>query len=99
MRLFRFPEGESSERLMAVLDNYGYTSVFWSYAHRDYVLDDQPAKEVTLERCLGHMAPGAVYLLHAVSESNTNALAEFIDGARAAGFEFGEFPVEEVSKR
>ena len=99
MRLFRFPEGESSERLMAVLNNYGYTSVFWSYAHRDYVLDDQPSKEVTLSRCLDHMAPGAVYLLHAVSESNTNALAEFIDGARAAGFEFGEFPVEEVSKR
>ena len=99
MRLFRFPEGESSESLMATLDNYGYTSVFWSYAHRDYVLADQPPVDVTLKRCLDHMAPGAVYLLHAVSESNTEALADFIDGARNAGYEFGVFPVDEVSKR
>ena len=99
MRLFRFPEGESSELLMAQLDNFGYTSVFWSYAHDDYHLDKQPEVSVTLERCLSHMGNGAVYLLHAVSESNTNALSDFIDGARAAGFEFGDFPVEEVSRR
>ena len=94
MKLFRFPEGESSERLMAVLQNYGYTPVFWSYAHRDFVMDDQPAVDVTLKRCLDHMGSGAVYLLHAVSSSNTAALADFIDGARAAGWEFGTFPVD-----
>ena len=99
MRLFRFPEGESSEMLMAELNNLGYTSVFWSYAHRDYVLDDQPDPAVTLERCLSHLAPGAVYLLHAVSSSNTEALADFIDQARAMGYEFGVFPVSEVSAR
>ncbi len=99
MRLFRFPEGESSELLMAELCNLGYTSVFWSYAHKDYVLTDQPEVGVTLDRCLSHMAPGAVYLLHAVSESNTYALADFIDQARAAGYEFGVFPVDQVSAR
>ena len=98
MRLFRFPEGESSEQLMAVLQNYGYTSVFWSYAHRDFVMDDQPEVSVTLSRCLSHMGCGAVYLLHAVSSSNTEALADFIDQARAQGYEFGVFPVDEVSK-
>ncbi|MBQ1376759.1 MAG: polysaccharide deacetylase family protein [Lachnospiraceae bacterium] len=99
MRLFRFPEGEASELLMAKLNNLGYTSVFWSYAHRDYVTDDQPDPQVTLERCVSHMAPGAVYLLHAVSSSNTAALGAFIDQARAAGFEFGDFPVDQVSAR
>ena len=98
MKLFRFPEGESSERLMAVLQNYGYTPVFWSYAHRDFVMDDQPEVSVTLDRCLNHMGSGAVYLLHAVSSSNTAALSDFIDRARAAGYEFGVFPVDEVSK-
>ncbi|MBR5338646.1 MAG: polysaccharide deacetylase family protein [Lachnospiraceae bacterium] len=97
MKLFRFPEGESSEQLMAVLQNYGYTSVFWSYAHRDFVMDDQPDVSVTLERCKSHMGCGAVYLLHAVSSSNTAALADFIDAARAAGYEFGVFPVDEVA--
>lgn len=99
MQLFRFPEGESSEQLLAEADNLGYTSVFWTYAHRDYVLDDQPETSVTLDRCLSHLAPGSVYLLHAVSKSNTEALADFIDGARAKGYDFGTFPVAEVSKR
>lgn len=99
MKLFRFPEGESSERLMAQLSNMGYTPVFWSYAHYDYNQQKQPEVSVTLDRCLSHMAPGAVYLLHAVSSSNTEALGAFIDGARAQGYEFGVFPVEKVSKR
>ena len=97
MKLFRFPEGEASELTMAQLANIGYTPVFWSYAHRDYVLDDQPDPSVTLQRCLDHMAPGSVYLLHAVSSSNTAALGAFIDQARAAGYEFGVFPVNEVT--
>ena len=97
MKLFRFPEGEASDMTMAALANYGYTSVFWSYAHRDYVVTDQPPVQETLNRCLSHMGSGCVYLLHAVSESNTNALASFIDQARAAGYEFGVFPVEEVA--
>ncbi|GEM_PF-298989 len=99
MKLFRFPEGESSERLMAVLDNYGYTSVFWSYAHRDYVTDDQPSEEVTLDRCLSHLGCGSIYLLHAVSASNTAVLGDFIDQARALGYEFKQIPVDEVSAR
>lgn len=99
MKLFRFPEGESSELLMAKLNNLGYTPVFWSYAHRDFVLDDQPEVSVTLQRCLDHMAPGAVYLLHAVSSSNTEALSDFIDQARAQGYEFARFPVDEVTAR
>ncbi|MBQ6550533.1 MAG: polysaccharide deacetylase family protein [Lachnospiraceae bacterium] len=96
MRLFRFPEGESSERLMAQLVNFGYAPVFWSYAHRDYVTDDQPEISVTLDRCLSHMAPGSIYLLHAVSSSNTAALGEFIDQARAQGYDFAQIPVDDV---
>ena len=99
MKLFRFPEGEFSEKMLAKLRNWGYNSVFWSYAHYDYNRDNQPEVSVTLNRCLSHMAPGAVYLLHAVSSSNTAALADFIDGARAAGYEFGVFPADEVANR
>ncbi len=96
MRLFRFPEGESSERLMAQLVNFGYASVFWSYAHLDYDTGNQPDPAVTLDRCLSHMAPGAIYLLHAVSSSNTAALGQFIDQARAQGYDFAQIPVSEV---
>ena len=99
MRLFRFPEGEFSEKMLAWLRSRGYNSVFRSYAHYDYNRDKQPEVSVTLERCLNHMAPGAVYLLHAVSSSNTEALSDFIDGAREAGYDFGVFPVDEVVNR
>jgi hypothetical protein len=32
--------------------------------------------------------PGAIYLLHAVSATNTEVLGDFIDQVRAAGYEF-----------
>jgi len=99
MKLFRFPEGESSELTLAEINNLGYTPVFWSYAHRDFDLKDQPDVSTTISRCVSHLATGSVYLLHACSESNTNALAQFIDQARAAGYEFGVFPVDEVGLR
>jgi len=94
MKLFRFPEGEASERLLATCKNYGYTPVFWSYAHRDFDTNNQPEVSTTLSRCLNHLAKGSIYLLHAVSSSNTAALPDFIDQAREKGFEFGEFSVE-----
>lgn len=97
MRLFRFPEGESSEMLLAQAWNMGYASVFWSYAHYDYNRSKQPEVSVTLDRCMNHMAPGAVYLLHACSSSNTEALNDFIKGARAQGYDFALIPVDAVT--
>lgn len=36
----------------------------------------------------GRWASGGIYLLHAVSKTNTTMLGDFIDGVRAKGFEF-----------
>ena len=91
MKLFRHPAGIYSERSFAILDSLGYRSVFWSFAHADWYVDNQPSVQTTLDRTTGELHNGAIYLLHAVSESNTNALAQFIDNARAKGYEFGKY--------
>ncbi len=91
MKLFRYPAGIFSEQSLALLDSLGYRAVFWSFAHKDWIVDDQPDPSVTLQRCIDALHPGAIYLLHAVSQSNTEALGDFIDQARALGYEFGVY--------
>ena len=91
MKLFRYPAGIFSQQSLALLDSLGYRAVFWSFAHKDWIVDDQPAPSVTLQRCVEALHPGAIYLLHAVSQSNTQALGDFIDQARALGYEFGVY--------
>lgn len=98
MRLFRFPQGNASKQSCALLQQMGYSSIFWSFAYYDYDPEDQMDPGEALDRCLDYIHPGAIYLLHAISKTNTEILGDFIDGAREKGFEFGEFPVEDLQK-
>lgn len=88
MFLFRFPAGKFSEQSLAVLNNCGYRSVFWSFAYLDYDVNNQPDEAESLQKMLDKLHPGAIYLLHAESWTNTNVLGQFIDKAREAGYEF-----------
>lgn len=88
MYLFRFPAGKFSEQSLAVLNNCGYRSVFWSFAYLDYDVENQPNEEESLQKLVDKLHPGAIYLLHAESWTNTNILGRFIDKAREAGYEF-----------
>ena len=47
--------------------------------------------EESLERIKNATHPGAIYLLHAVSKTNSNILADVIDNIRAEGYTFSEF--------
>jgi peptidoglycan-N-acetylmuramic acid deacetylase len=88
-RLFRPPFGRYSARVLQLAGQLGYTTVFWSFAHGDYDDDAQPPASVTLKRILDAGYPGALYLLHASSRSNVDALARAIGGLKARGFRFG----------
>lgn len=88
-RVMRPPMGEYSARSMWRTQRLGYTSVFWGFAHRDWIVDDQPPVDVTVERILSGSHPGAVYLLHGVSSSDAQALDAAIEGLRAQGYRFG----------
>ncbi len=86
--LFRFPNGKYSEQSLAIVKNCNYRSVFWSFAYRDWDVANQMNETVALDQLTSHLHPGAIYLLHAVSKTNTNILGDFIDKARAKGYEF-----------
>lgn len=88
MTLFRPPMGEYSEQTLALTKELGYQSVFWSFAYKDWDTKNQPEEAAALKKTVDAVHGGAVYLLHAVSKTNTNILGEFIDGVRAKGFAF-----------
>ena len=92
-KLFRFPEGYFSDQTLAVVDNLGLKSVFWTYAYNDYS-STQPPVQDSYEKAVKYLHPGAIYLLHASSSTNRAFLADWIDSARAKGYQFaGVYPI------
>ena len=86
----RPPKGEFSERTLALSSNLGYTSVFWSFAYKDWETDNQKGTDYAVNTVINGLHPGEVMLLHAVSKDNANALPTIIEKAREMGYEFGE---------
>ena len=90
MKYLRPPMGEFSERTLSISRSLGYTNVFWSFAYRDWEVDNQKGTQYAIDTVLSGLHPGEVMLLHAVSKDNANALGTIIDEARKMGYEFGE---------
>ena len=86
--LFRFPYGHFSDECLALVNNLGLKSVFWSFAYDDYS-SEQPDPDESLEWMMQCLHPGAIYLLHADSATNLALLPGLIDRVRAEGYEFG----------
>ncbi len=91
MKLFRFPCGEFSERSLELLNQLGYKSIFWSYAYCDWDPQKQMSPVEAKEKLLSSAHNGAIYLLHAVSKTNTEILGEVIDQLRKDGYEIAKF--------
>lgn len=86
MYVMRPPMGEFSERVLKCAADMGYTTVLWSFAYPDWDVNDQPAQEAAFEKLTSRAHNGAVYLLHAVSATNTAILGRVIDAWRADGY-------------
>lgn len=85
----RPPEGVYSERTLKFINDMGYRPVFWSFAYKDWLRDNQPDKKFAIEKITGQFHPGSVLLLHAVSNTNAEILGEIIDKAVNMGYRFG----------
>lgn len=87
-KFFRPPMGVFSETSMYYTALLGYKSIFWSFAYGDYDANKQPdpiyAKNLIIERT--HNA--GIYLLHAMSKTNTDILEEIIGYWKSQGFQF-----------
>jgi peptidoglycan-N-acetylmuramic acid deacetylase len=88
-KLFRPPMGEYSAKSLAMTQDLGYESVFWTFAHVDYDEKKQPPVPDTIKLVLSGSHPGAIFLLHAISTSDSAALDDIIKGLRAQGYDFG----------
>lgn len=96
-KFFRPPMGEYSEKSLAMTQQLGYKSIFWSFAHRDWLVDDQPDVNTTYTRVMNGVHNGEIMLLHAVSKSNTEALDSILKDLKAQGYRFAS--LEELPER
>lgn len=87
MSYLRPPKGEYSERTLAVTRKLGYHNIFWSLAMVDWVpMPGGP--DQAYQGVMDHLHNGAVILLHAVSQDNTEALDRILKDIKKQGYEF-----------
>lgn len=91
-KLHRPPEGGYSQRSLQILDDLGYTTVFWSFAYRDWLTDAQPDPAQATQTILSNLHNGSILLLHAVSNTNTAILGDVIDGIYSRGYSIELLP-------
>jgi peptidoglycan-N-acetylmuramic acid deacetylase len=84
---YKAPYGDLCVRDVYVSSKLGMVATANSFQYYDYNAEEMPTKEAALEKLKKGMSPGAVYYLH-VSQCNLEALGDFIDYARANGYEF-----------
>lgn len=83
----RPPEGAISERALAIAKDMGYNTILWSFAYYDYDESVQKGEDYAYNLITKYMHDGAIYLLHAVSKDNANALERVIQYALDNGYE------------
>lgn len=85
---FRPPKGEYSERTLQITKNMGYTTIFWSLAYVDYDVNNQPGADYVINQFDQYIHPGAIPLIHNISESNAQALDTVLTNLENAGYTF-----------
>ena len=88
MEYMRPPEGEYSERTLAITRGLGMKTIMWSFAYKDWDVNIQKGADYAYRSVMPYLHNGAVILLHAVSSDNTSALEKIITDAKAEGYEF-----------
>lgn len=88
LKYMRPPEGVFTERTLEHGNELGYTHVFWSLAYRDWNVNGQQGAQHAYEEVMKRIHPGAILLLHSISNDNTEALGEIIDACKEKGYNF-----------
>ena len=85
---FRPPKGEYSERTLQITKNMGYSTIFWSLAYVDYDVNSQPGADYVIKQFQDYIHPGAIPLIHNISESNAQALDTVLTNLENEGYTF-----------
>ena len=85
-KYFRPPMGKYSELSLQYTKNYGYKTIFWSFAYMDWIKDKQPSHEAAKIRIMQRTHNGGIMLLHAVSKTNAEILDDIITQWESEGY-------------
>ncbi|MBX4266962.1 delta-lactam-biosynthetic de-N-acetylase [Clostridium estertheticum] len=85
-KYFRPPMGKYSELSLLYTKNYGYKTIFWSFAYMDWLTDKQPSHEDAKKRIMQRTHNGGIMLLHAVSKTNAEILDDVITQWEKQGY-------------
>ena len=87
-KFFRPPMGKYSKESLEMTKNLGYKTIFWSFAYKDWLVNDQPSESRGIEKITNGSHPGCIMLLHAVSDTNTKILKQVIKTLQDSCYEF-----------
>ena len=87
-KYFRPPMGKYSKTSLIRTKELGYKTIFWSFAYKDWLVDDQPDVSFAINKIKSSMHPGAIILLHAVSDTNTQILEQVLTELKDEGYTF-----------
>lgn len=87
-KYFRPPMGKYSEESLSRTEALGYKTIFWSFAYKDWLVNEQPTPSFGKNKILSRCSNGTIILLHAVSNTNTEILDDVIKTLKADGYEF-----------
>lgn len=85
---YRPPEGKCGITNLKMAQELGYTTIFWSLAHVDWDVDNQPSHAEAIEKLTDRIHPGAIVLLHNTSQTNGEILDELLTKWEEMGYRF-----------
>lgn len=88
MTYLRPPRGTFNENTLQWADEFGYVHVFWSLAFKDWETNNQKGWKYAFDQIVTQIHPGAILLLHTVSEDNAEALEKVIIHLKNEGYTF-----------
>ncbi len=97
-KYFRPPMGKYSELSLQYTQNYGYKTIFWSFAYMDWLTDKQPSNESAKKKIMQRTHNGGIMLLHAVSKTNAEILDDVLTQWEIQGYKLktlDELPVKD----
>ena len=83
---FRPPEGKCYSQTLKWSKDMGYATILWSLAHVDWYTDNQPKPEDAIATLTKRIHPGAVVLLHNISQTNGEILDQLITKWEEMGY-------------
>ena len=87
-KFFRPPMGKYSQQSLKYTQDLGYKTIFWSFAYKDWIPAQQPSQAAAKKLIMERTHNGGIFLLHAVSKTNTDIMDSILKEWKSNGFEF-----------